>query len=169
MRIFKDTKDRPWTVAVNVDAVKRVKARVEIDLLRVGSGDANLIVELADNPIMLVDVLFALCEPEAKAAGVTDEDFGKAMAGQAIDDATDALMAELSDFFPKGRRALLKAGLAKVNAGMAMVSSRAVQKLEAFDVAGVVEKAMADAEASISSTTSPGRSGSTPDASPSAS
>ena len=39
---------------------------------------------------------------------MTDEDFGRAMAGDAILGATDALLDEIVDFFPNPKRAILQ-------------------------------------------------------------
>jgi hypothetical protein len=138
MKTFKDNAGRTWSVAINVDAVKRIKARVGVDLLMVGVSDARLAAELAEDPIKLVDVLFAAMEPEAVANGVTDVEFGRAMGGDAIDDATAALMEEVVDFFPKGRRSVLRAALAKMEAGRAAAFGRATAAIEAIDVEAVI-------------------------------
>ena len=45
---------------------------------------------------------------EADKLGVSDEDFGRAMAGDAILGATDALLDEIVDFFPNPKRAILQ-------------------------------------------------------------
>lgn len=105
MQSFKDTEGREWIVAVNVDAIKRVRTLVDVDLL--GAADGSLFRRLAGDPIVLVDVLFALCKPDADTRQVTDEQFGQAMGGDALDDATHALTAALVAFFPRSQRKLL--------------------------------------------------------------
>ena len=59
-------------------------------------------------------MLYVLCKPEADERNVSDEDFGRAMAGDAIEQATTTLLEELVDFFPKGRRELLAKALGKI-------------------------------------------------------
>ncbi len=114
MRSFKDTEGRVWTVSVNVAAVKRVRALCGVDLASAieatpdGGISAGTLSRLAADPVLLVDVLYALAKDEAEKRGVGDEEFGRAMAGDALDAAAKALIEEIVDFFPNPKRALLK-------------------------------------------------------------
>ena len=101
MKTFTDNAGRTWTVAINVNAIKRVRGLLDVDLLTVLDGP--LIEKLYRDPVLLCDVLYAVCKPEADARNVTDEDFGQAMAGDAIEQATKALLEELVDFSPSPR------------------------------------------------------------------
>ena len=115
MKTFVDNAGRTWTVAINVDAIKRVRDLVDVNLLEVIEG--KLLERLIGDPVLLCDVIYAVCKPEAdakSAGGVTDTDFGRAMAGDAIDGATTALLEDLVDFFPQGRRRVLAKALAKL-------------------------------------------------------
>jgi hypothetical protein len=85
---------------------------MDVDLLEVIEG--KLIDRLIADPILLCDVIWGLCKPQADEAGLDDEAFGRAMAGDAIDAATTALLEELVDFFPLRRRQVLTKALAKV-------------------------------------------------------
>ena len=49
-----------------------------------------------------------LVEEQAKKANVSDAEFGEALAGDAISEATKAFLDELVDFFPAPRRLFLK-------------------------------------------------------------
>jgi len=109
MKSFTDNETRTWTLTINVNAVKRVRSLVDVDLMRVLDGD--LLERLVGDPVLLCDVIFALVRPEADSKNVTDEDFGRSMAGDAIDRATQALLEELVDFFPEGRRKVLAKAL----------------------------------------------------------
>lgn len=111
MRSFKDETGKPWTLSVNVGTVKKVRSIAKVDLLDLRDG--NLFSELAADPVKLGDVLWCLCEDEAKAAGIDDLAFAKALAGDALDAATSALLEEIVDFFPKPQRDLLRKALAK--------------------------------------------------------
>jgi len=113
MKTFNDNANRTWTVAVNVDAIRRVRSLLNLDLMEAVEG--KLIERLIGDPILLCDVLYCLCRDSAEARGVTDEDFGRAMAGDAIELATAALLEELVDFFPQGKRQLLRKALAKLD------------------------------------------------------
>jgi len=112
MKTFQDNAGRTWTVAVHVDALKRVRSLLDVNLLGVVEG--NLLERLIADPVLLCDVVYVLCKPEADARGITDEEFGRAMAGDAIEHATTALLEELVDFFPLARRRLLQKALGKL-------------------------------------------------------
>ena len=114
MRQFTDTKGRVWDVELNVRQMKRVRDVLGIDLVNViqagkdGAVATDTLDRVANDPILLVDILWVLCEGQAKAAGVTDDDFGSSLAGDSISDATRAFLDELVDFFPGARRLFLK-------------------------------------------------------------
>ncbi len=103
MRQFKDNAGRTWTVDINVATLKRVRGLTGVDLMQVIEG--TLIEKLIRDPVLLCDVVYAVCKPEADAATprVSDEEFGKAMAGDAIEAATSALLDELVGFCPSPR------------------------------------------------------------------
>ena len=101
MKTFTDNAGRTWTVVVNVDAIKRVRGLLSVDLLSIVEG--TLIDRLIRDPVLLCDIVYAVCKPEADARGISDEEFGRSMAGDAIEHATTALLEELVDFFPSPR------------------------------------------------------------------
>jgi len=103
MAALKDKADRSWVLTVDVGAIRRVKGALGVDLLDIARGD--LLERLVDDPVLLVDVLFVLCKPQADEAKVTHEDFDRSIVGHALDDAASALFEEILDFFPRGLRA----------------------------------------------------------------
>lgn len=114
MKCFVDNAGRTWTVAINVAAVKRVRALCGIDLANVITLEpgerpkVDVLERLASDPVLLVDVLFAICQPEAERKGVSDVSFGEGMAGDAIELATAALLDETVSFFPSAKRKVLE-------------------------------------------------------------
>ena len=109
MKSFTDNLGRTWTLVVNVATIKRVRALCGVDLNAIievedGKPETRLLEKLSTDPVLLVDVLYAVCQPECDRRQVTDEDFGSAMAGDAIDLATSALLDEIIDFFPDAKR-----------------------------------------------------------------
>lgn len=110
MKTFTDNTGRVWTLAVNVAAIKRVRALCGVDLTAIveldknNNPDTKLLEQLSSDPVLLVDVLYAVCKAECDQKGVTDEDFGMAMAGDAVEHATSALLDEIIDFFPAPKR-----------------------------------------------------------------
>ena len=121
MRTFKDNAGRTWSVTLNVLQMKRIRAHLGIDLVNVITLDAggkvkvDLVDRIANDPCLLVDILWVCVGDEAKAAGVTDEEFGRSLAGESIEEATRAFLDELVDFFPGAKRLFLQkaVGLAR--------------------------------------------------------
>ena len=117
MKTFKDNAGRDWTIAVNVASIKRLRDTLDVDLMGVIEGD--LLQRLYADPVLLVDVVYVLCKPRADELEVTDEQFGQAMGGDAIELATAALVDEIIDFFPNRRdRERARKVLAKFTAAL---------------------------------------------------
>ena len=111
MKTFKDNAGRTWTVDVNIATVKRVKSLLKVDLTDAVEG--KLLDRFILDPILLCDVIYVICKPEADKEKITDEQFGQAMAGDAIEHATEALLEELINFFPELKRPALRAALGR--------------------------------------------------------
>ncbi len=151
MRTFNDNAGRTWTLAVNVDAVRRVRSIVNVDLLEAVEG--KLIEKLVGDPILLCDVIYVICKPEADQRSITDEDFGRSMAGDAIDHATTSLLEELVDFFPKSRRALLTKALGKFR----QLETKAIQLVDKqLDDPNLEEKVLGQLQQKLSEPMSSG-------------
>lgn len=175
-RSFTDTAGRDWHVAINVAAVKAVRDEADVDLLSVGEGD--LLARLSTDAVLLAAVLFVVCRRQADDRGVTAEDFGRALAGDVIADATEAFLRELAAFFPHRRRLLLEAALDKAaevdglvvdHAAAGLADPKLIEairtELAAVDVVAEARSAMrrtAPPSGGAASTDSPARSGSTP-------
>ncbi len=164
MHTFKDNADRTWVVSINVNSVKKCRGVLQVDLYGLVDDGFEKLAKLLGDPVTLVDVLYVLCRSEADARGVSDEDFGRAMAGDALDHAATAFLEELTDFFPDPRvRAALRRVMEAGRKVQARLMDHLTTTLDGIDPDSEAEKLIA------SSGTSRGPSGSTPDPSPSAS
>ena len=114
MRIFKDRNGQDWQIVLNVNQMKRIRAALGVDLVNAvalgkdGNVQADLVDRIANDPCLLVDILWVVCEEQAKEDGVSDVDFGSSLAGDAVEEATRAFLDELVDFFPGARRLFLR-------------------------------------------------------------
>jgi hypothetical protein len=160
MRTFTDNAGRTWTVAINVDAIKRVRDLLKVDLLEILDG--KLIEKLYRDPVLLCDVVYAVCKPEADAKGVSDEDFGRAMAGDAIEHATKAILEDLVGFSPSPRD---RANFQRVLETTWTVMDKARDVIEARLATMNAEQIVAQALATFgdSSGSAPASSASSPD------
>ena len=160
MKTFTDNAGRTWTIAINVDAIKRVRGTLDVNLLEVVEG--TLIERLIRDPVLLCDVVYAVCKPEADEKGVSDEEFGRAMAGDAIVHATKALLEELVGFSPSPRdRANLTRVLETTWKVMDKARDLIEARLESGELDRVVEQALASAGGSSGS--APASPASSPD------
>ena len=159
MRTFRDNAGRDWTIAVNVAALKRLRATLDVDLMKIVEGD--LLERLYTDPVFLVDVIYVLCKPQADERGVSDEQFGQAMAGDAIELATDALIDEIIDFFPNRRdRERARQVLEKFRAALEKVHDALDARAESPELQRRLEEiALEPLNAGESSTNSPASSG----------
>jgi len=159
MKTFTDNAGRTWTVAVNVDAVKRVKDLVGVDFMEFVEG-GDLLERVIRNPVVLCDVLYAVCKPEADEKGVSDTDFGRAMGGAAITGAREALLEEIVGFFHE-EGPTIRRQADKLLAAYRKVLTAVNLKIDALDEDAAIEAALATS--GDSSLTSPASSESTPD------
>jgi hypothetical protein len=161
MKSFKDRNGVTWDIDVHPESIERVKARTNVDLLEVFLGDGGA-TNLLGNLLLLVRVLAVLCEQQAESRKVTPEEFGKVMRGDCLEEAGKALMGDIADFFPSGRRAIFQKMISK----SADLSEKAAALLCAKVDAMKLEDLLPQTP-SARSTSSPATSASTPAASPS--
>jgi len=146
MKTFTDNANRSWNVEINVAAIKRVRdlAPGNIDLLDIVEG--KLIEKLISDPVLLCDIIYIVCKPQADERGVTDEQFGQAMAGDAIEHATTALLEELVSFCPSPRdRKNLGRVLEATNRVMDRARDLVEQKLDSGELDRMAEEALTEA------------------------
>lgn len=164
-RVFRDRYGASWTVDLTVAAMKRVRILAGVDLYRAAEKDSGVLADLYTDPIVLVDVLYAVCKPEADERGLDDEAFGALFSGDSIEQACSALLGGLVDFTrnPRDRR-VLGAQIAETDRGMEMIRDHNQALIESGEMTrAVTERVRLETSgASGSSTSSPGSSGSTP-------
>lgn len=144
---FRDSEGREWSVSVTIYDWRRIKKELGIDLL-----DHQHIVRLRNDVMSEVDVLWMLCELQAKEKQITDEAFGRSLGGDAIEEAHSALDEAMIDFFPKRQRETLRGLLAKMNQARDRAASMVEAKLPALDV--LMEAKLAEALAVLDGTLS---------------
>ena len=160
MKQFTDNKERSWTLSLNIATAKKVKDAVSFDLLSEDVGE--MVGRLAVDPVLLCDVIFILVSDQAARNNITDEDFGEAMAGEAIGKATEALLDEIVDFFPPRKRKVLRMALDKMEEAEDLLMTRAEDLISSKTAEEIVEEVINAAEDGSSSGRSPDLSESIP-------
>jgi hypothetical protein len=106
-RTFTDFDGRQWSIEVTIPDVARLQKAIGVNLLDLVDVKGELFKRITGDVIFLCDLLYAICKPQADAANVTDENFGRGLRGDALEKALDALFLAVADFFPKERRRLM--------------------------------------------------------------
>lgn len=101
MPVFK-ANGKEWKVSLDAPTITELRKELEVDF---GAVDGKVFERMEADPVLLVNVLWVICRGQAN--GMKDEDFGRALVGDAIEDATKALNQAWLDFFPTGKRSLL--------------------------------------------------------------
>lgn len=152
MASFTDNAGRNWRVNLTVSAVKRVRDLCDFDLLAEDLG--AMVLELASDIVKVVDILYVICQPEANERGVTDEQFGEGLAGDALQLGADALIDCLVEFMPKKkRREYLRKTWEAINDAMEKTEQAALEVVESEAMGKLIttniEKAKAEAMAGL--------------------
>lgn len=158
MKVFRDANGRDWSIAVTIETVRRVRSVCDVDLLDAVNG--KLFERLIEDPVLFCDVLYVICAPEAERNGITSEQFGAAMAGDAIDSATNAFLGALVDFFPAAKRQLLEKALRKLDQVQEMAVQRGLELLDSPELDQEIQSILN--RSGVGSGSSPESLGSTP-------
>jgi hypothetical protein len=118
---------------MTIDSVKRVRDLLGVNLVEPEAGDPPLLTRLGTDEILLCDVVFCLIKPQADTLNVSDEDFGRALGGDAILAAQTALYEELVDFFLKRGRPDRAKAVAAQKKMIEMAIERVKIKLDAMN------------------------------------
>jgi hypothetical protein len=140
MATFQDTSGRVWHVRITVDTLRRAKS-LGFDLPELGAG-GPLLARLSSDPIALADLLWLVCQEQAATAMITDTDFGRLLAGDVIDQATEALLEGMVEFLPESRRRLLNLARAKLRETETATLAKAEEMLQAIDPHAIARQAI---------------------------
>lgn len=139
LKTFTDTEGRQWTVAVNAWTVRRVYENANCLLTSLTDNDFRVLSELYSDPLLLVSVLWWICEDQALEAGVSQQEFAEAFSGDVIGVARDCLLEGITNFFddPDRRESLRLAIQAITRLGnrvAARAAKMATEQTEKMDV-----------------------------------
>ncbi len=149
MRTFTDNAGRTWTLSLSFGAVKRVRGLLDVNLLELDKGEPPLLTRLGTDPILLVDVIFAVIKPQADGLGVTDEQWAESMGGEAMLAAQKAFYGEVADFTrSQGRPDMAKAALAQ-HALLERVIAMSEERIGQIDLDELANKISGDSSTSL--------------------
>jgi len=137
MHSFTDTRGTTWDVSITIAEVKRIKARIDMDVAQISP---ELIGRIVDEPELLGDLLWCLCERQAEERQLDDVAFFGRLAGDALDQATNAFLEELVDFFPPWRGAPLRKALTKLTQLERRASEAAMKMLDGPELEAEIDR-----------------------------
>lgn len=156
---FTDLNGRTWTVAITVGDLRAVRTATGVELARLAEQQCGPLAELIGEPVRFVAVLWELCR--GQAAGGTEEQFFRALAGDSLDAAVDAFVEAFASFSPSRLRRLIRLVKQKADAAADLGELRSRQRLEALTPEEIL------AESNAPAGNSPGSSAATRGGSPS--
>lgn len=139
MSAFKDRNGRQWLIDINVGAIKRVRSELKINLCSLIDDGFKGLNELMSDPIQLVDVVFVLCQEQAKSAGILDTQFGESLSGESLQSMADAFFEAYVDFSPDRSRAALRSIATKAKQLTEKCGAMLEKDLASLDVDLLVE------------------------------
>jgi hypothetical protein len=105
---FRDDREREWTVRLDHALLLRIRKVLAVDLHNM-TEQAKALARMAEEPELLVNVLYLACEEQCKARDLSDEDFGRGFAeGETFERACLAFQEALLSFTPPQRRQIVK-------------------------------------------------------------
>ena len=108
--------------------------------------DGELVAKLASDPLLLGDVLYAVCKPQADKEDVTDEQFGEGLAGDSIAEATNALIEAIVAYLPEQKRRLMEKAAEKQR----QIETRGLAAVEKhLDDPNLVDRVVQDLERNL--------------------
>lgn len=130
---FKDMDGKRWEVKLTVAGLERVAVQCDFDLLNLLDNQLAGLAELYDKPIKLVQVLYAICEPQIERAGIEAEDFGELFAGPVLQDAADALVEAVALFYRNPKQGqILRDMTAKIAKGSGYHLTSVAERIDAL-------------------------------------
>lgn len=110
MTTFKDSQNNEWTLKLNPLLVRSTHKLTGVHLTNL---EADPFSKLEADPLLLCDVLWCLCEDQAKTRNVTAEQFYQLLEGEQIAAAADALEQAIVFFSLPAKRSTLRGVLEK--------------------------------------------------------
>ena len=137
MHSFQDNEGRNWEISITVHDIKRTRQIFSTPDEPFELVSEDIFLKLAEDPVLLADLLWELVN-HSKQEGVTAEDFGRALGGDAIEAAGDAISLEIINFFPKGRRDLYLSLFKKIRQTQAAILKKTTAQIMAMSCDGAM-------------------------------
>jgi len=126
-----------YEAEVENDDGTKTKQTGPLDLADIGSIDKTLTV-LKLQYTKLGEILWAILEPQANEKNISRDSFLDGLRGDALEEAAQAMEAELIDFFPKRHRQMVQLMAEKYDELTVAMVAHAEQQMAAVNVDGAL-------------------------------
>lgn len=141
MSTFKDSLGREWTFSITVIEIKQLREQIQVDILDTVSDKADqMFAKLEADPILLVDLMSILLTDQIEKLGLDERGFAAGLVGEGIENAKEALIREIANFFGPPRGNVILAAWNQLKTGVKVATAMAQRQLEAIDVEAIATK-----------------------------
>ncbi len=113
MAQFKDKNGEEWQINIDARKIQRIRADCDKNFLLNDSAQDSTYRRMQDDEVILCVVIYLLCEKQRESRATSDADFYANLDGDAIDNATEALLETILNFTRKKKRKVMKAVVEK--------------------------------------------------------
>lgn len=148
MHKFTDAKGREWRISLTRGVLQQIKDDLAIDLLDLQSGvSQSLNLDLT----AFCNLLFVVCEEQAKEAEIDDVQFGRSLDGATLKEAFDAFQAEYVDFFQfsPATQAILKTSLGTATEATERLTKMALEEIESEETKAAIQQKLESSRLSM--------------------
>lgn len=128
MKDFRDAENRTWKIDLNCDTVQQAKDVMGCNVLDLIDTESALFAQVLEFPVLVAKIVHVLCQEQIEKAGIDERTFRRAMNGDALSDATEALRSEIVNFSPRSTRPAMQRMMEKQREaeekGMALVMAK---------------------------------------------
>lgn len=153
MQTFKDKTGQEWIVDITIGAVKRALALAKIDLRAAAApyGEQKIALSAAIelDTLLMADVIYAVCYPQAQDRGVSQDAFYELLGSDTMQSAHLALFREWSDFFRRSGNGQMATVLEKQMAFLDRVVETTRQKWQESKAEETLDKILSNEIGSI--------------------
>lgn len=109
MAAFIDRKGQSWRVELDAPLIEKVRDLHQVNLTNL---EADPLLKLRNDPMILVAILYLICEDEIAERGLTPEQFAKSLPSPP-DHMLEAVAEAIVNFYPTGRHSHVREVLAR--------------------------------------------------------
>lgn len=142
MKTFTDKSGRIWEIAITLGAAKRLRDKLDIDLLQPEQGDPPLLTRLGTDELLLGEMLCELLLSQFESHGTSEADVWDAFDGETLLAAQDAFYADLVDFFRSRGRADRSRAVARQAEVIQQAIATSAQRIDEIDIDRIIDGEM---------------------------